>query len=316
MVSVIVPIFNIEEQLPRCIESLKCIEGDSVEVLLIDDGSTDHCPRIVDNVRDKRFRVFHTDNKGLSATRNFGIEQSYGEWLMFVDGDDFVEPGFCSTPLLFAEQYGADLVAFRARTWRSGREQKPKRWKAMKIKEHPCGIITAEQAIEFGGVYAWNKLYRRELFGSIRYPNGRVYEDYAVTHRLIYRAKKIILIPDILYNHVIRENSISNTASESNRKDAFLSALERFTFLNEHNYPVEKHQAVLWKFAMGYLARATTDDIAVKQAADVLNSIKGFPSDLSIERRIMLFIWRIDKRLFHFICRLFGKKKTSSQPIQ
>lgn len=81
MVSVIVPIFNIEEQLPRCIESLKCIEGDSVEVLLIDDGSTDHCPRIVDNVRDKRFRVFHTDNKGLSATRNFGIEQSYGEWL-------------------------------------------------------------------------------------------------------------------------------------------------------------------------------------------------------------------------------------------
>ena len=85
-----------------------------VEFILIDDGSTDNSGAIADQYKDPSYRVFHTENHGLSAARNFGIEQARGEWLMFVDSDDWVEPGFCGIPYQAALHYDADLIIFRS----------------------------------------------------------------------------------------------------------------------------------------------------------------------------------------------------------
>ena len=210
MISVIVPVYNVEKQLPRCIQSLKRVAGDSVEIILVDDGSTDGSGSIMDAINDPSFRVFHTENHGLSAARNYGIEQARGDWLMFVDSDDWVEPEFCKTPLLNAEKYHADLVAFGVRSWKRGKEIGSSPWRKMskRIKkvlnadtpERPVGIVTQEDAVQFGGAAVWNKLYRRELFDCVRYPEGRFFEDLATTHKLIYLAQRIVLIPDLLYN--------------------------------------------------------------------------------------------------------------------
>ncbi len=318
MVSVIVPIYNVEEYLPRCIDSLRNIKGDNVEIILVDDGSTDRCGKIIDEIHDRSFRIFHTENHGLSAARNYGIDHSRGEWLMFVDSDDWVEPEFCRIPLQKAGDYGADLVIFGFRSWKKGKEIHPSAWKKMKnsIKnamgvaapQCPIGIVSAEEAIRFGGSVAWNRLYRKELFIDIRYPEGRVYEDVATTHKLIYAAKNTALIPDVLYNHVYREDSISNTASEMNRRAGFISAKERYDFLKEHDCAVEINEPALWYYAMMYLMRTTESDEIVMQAEDVLDSIPGIPDVLPLKKRIMLLAWKIDKRLFHAICRFFGKK--------
>ena len=96
MISVIVPIYNIEKYLLRCIRSLSSQTNQNVEFILVDDGSTDHSGELVDHINDSRFKIFHTSNRGLSAARNFGIKKASGDWIMFVDGDDYVSPDFCS----------------------------------------------------------------------------------------------------------------------------------------------------------------------------------------------------------------------------
>jgi glycosyltransferase involved in cell wall biosynthesis len=316
MVSVIVPVYNVEKLLPRCIQSLLRIDSSLVEVLLIDDGSTDNSGRIIDEVKDSRFRVFHTENHGLSAARNYGIEQACGDWIMFVDSDDWVEADFCSTPLLCAEQSQADLVAFRCKFWKDGNEQRPKRW-IRNALNRPSGIVTKETAIEFASVAAWNKLYKRCLFDDIRFPERRICEDIATTHKLIYQAHKIVLIPNILYNKDNRADSISHTRSEKHSRDRFLSWKERYEFLENKNCPVDKQRDGLWKSAIGFLAVTTSNsetDEAVGQAEIVINSIPLVINGLSLKFRIMLSAWKIDKRLFHFICRAFGKKTTLDAP--
>ena len=123
MISVIVPIYNVEPYVRQCIESLLAQTGPETEILLIDDGSTDRSGVIAEEYKDGRIRVFHLQNGGLSAARNFGIEHARGEWLMFVDGDDYVLPEFCSAPFALAQETGADLVAFRYCKYRDGKTE-------------------------------------------------------------------------------------------------------------------------------------------------------------------------------------------------
>lgn len=114
MISVIVPIYNVEAYLPKCLDSLAAQTFPDAEFILIDDGSTDRSAEIASAYvgADPRFFVYHTTNHGLSAARNLGIEKARGDWLMFVDPDDYVTPDFCETPYRDALREEADLVIF------------------------------------------------------------------------------------------------------------------------------------------------------------------------------------------------------------
>ena len=113
MISVIVPFYDAEQYLERCLNSLYNQTYKNVEFILIDDGSTDSSKTIIDNISDNRFRIFHNTHQGLSAARNFGIEEAYGEWIMFVDSDDYVEFNFCETAINAAKICESDLVIFK-----------------------------------------------------------------------------------------------------------------------------------------------------------------------------------------------------------
>ena len=322
MISVIVPFYNVEEELPRCIESLKRVKCPSqeIEFLLIDDGSTDGSGRIADLIYDPRFRVFHTDNKGVSAARNLGIEEARGEWLMFADSDDWVEPDYCAVPFEAAVKNQADLVIFDYRSWKNGqpvsrqlRRRLKKQIRKMLGRENeftlPSGIVSQETAVEFGEPAPWNKFCSRKLFNTIRYPEGQVFEDVVVTHKIIYEAQRIVMIPDILYNYRVRPGSIGHTWSEKFKRDCFLSARERYNDLNSHHYPQEKHEAVLWNCAITFLMSTEADDETVRQAEQVLDSIPGIPKKMPRKNRFMLAVWKKDPKLFHQICRILGLKK-------
>ena len=324
MISVIIPVYNVETYLPRCLES--CISAASVvhaEIIVVDDGSTDSSGRIAEgySARYKDLRVFHTQNHGLSAARNYGIEQAWGDWLMFVDSDDWVAPDYCLLPYRAAKEYSADLVAFNIfRMTKTGRIKDRAR------EHHPSGIISREEAIEFAGVVAWNKLYKRELFQEIRYPAGRVYEDVATTHKLIYRAKKIVWLDERLIYHFYRSDSISHTSSPENRRDSFLSLYERYCDLCALGYPRSKAGADLQGSSIGWLVRSIppspTDGEGrsdlndeseaglYRRAERIVDEIRGIPKAFTWRRKILLMIWRTDKRLFHTVCRIFGKKQT------
>ncbi len=303
-ISVIVPVYNVEPYLKKCLDSLCAQTFDDVEFIVVDDGSTDRSAVMADSyAQDERFRIFHTENSGLSAARNFGIEQSEGEWLMFLDGDDYVAPDFCERPLKTALDHDADLVIFRCFSVRDGTVV------AKKAKKKLPPVLDRETAVEYYGNIVWNKFYRRKLFDHIRYPEGRVYEDVATTYKLIYEAAKIVFIDEALYYHLYRSNSINHVRSSDHKRDAFLSADEKYNWLITAGYPGNKAETSLYSYALSYASRTRKyGDPAYLKAEETLDRIVPDQTRLTWKERIMSRVWKLDKKLFHFICGMLNQK--------
>lgn len=337
-ISIIVPVYNVQEYLHICLRSLvgsvahfhACRDfGEDIEIIVIDDGSTDRSGAIVDLYAEQYeyFKVFHTDNHGLSAARNFGIEQSKGDYLMFVDSDDWVDSSFIEVPYRVAVSAAADMVIFQLYQVDSkGRVSKRPRFSAP--DNHRVHIIDHITAVDQGGVIAWNKLYKRNLFDSIRYPEGRVYEDIATTHKLIYEAGRIAIIDDRLIYNVYRSDSISHKRSSANKIDAILSALQRYDDLISMGYPEDKALTILQNTSLssvGVMEPVLNNSCATINtsydpdhnysgeelyciAEKIVDEIQGIPKSFTKKKKCMLAVWKINKQLFHAICRACGKK--------
>lgn len=301
MISVIVPIYNTEKYLPKCLDSLAAQTYPDVEFILIDDGSTDNSGAIAEKYTDPRFRVFHTGNHGLSAARNFGIEKARGEWLMFVDSDDWVEPGFCEIPYQAAVQYDADVVIFSIYKIKTRKVKRDKRSSTIEI-------IDFENAIRCGGVGVLNKLFKRELFTRICFPEDRVYEEIATTHKILMLAKRIVMIPDTLYYYVYRKDSISHCFSIKNKRDALISSLEKAEELGSFGCAEDVYKPGLISSAITFLVMADpSEDRVYLKAGKIADSVKGIPSYISWKRKVLLWVWKTNKPLFHLIRRTLNR---------
>ena len=304
LISVIVPIYNVEKYVRKCLDSLKGQSLKEIEVICIDDGSTDKSGAIADEYMSDGWpmvKVIHTENRGLSAARNKGIGEASADWIMFVDSDDWVEQGFCEISYRTAMENKADMVIFRAHE--------------AKIihQDFLIGVVDAETAVRYGEGYAWNKLYNVKLFNGITYPEGRIYEDLAVTHKLIFAAHKIVIIPVVLVHHIYRKGSLSHSKIADNKRDGFIFALQRTDYLKAYGCNKATYMPTLVSYALGFLARTDhADDPLFVQAENVLDSVKEKPSELSWQKKVMFSVWKIDKRLFHFICRISGQKDNGS----
>ena len=304
VISVIVPIYNVAPYLRKCLDSLRGQTLKQIEVIMIDDGSTDGSGRIAEEYVSDGWPVFrlikHEKNKGLSAARNTGIDAAEADWIMFVDSDDWVEDQFCRIPYETAISHNADLIIFPS--------QKTRR------KSRLTGIIDAETAVRIGDGYAWNKLYRKYLFDKIQYPEGRVYEDLAVTHRLIFIAKKTVMMDTALVHHRYRKASISQSRSAANKREGFISAQQRAEDLKSYGCSEMTYQPTLVSYALGYLTRSyPSGDAEYKKAENIVDSYKGIPSEMSMQKKTMLRVWKADKKAFHLICRVMRQKDRSSK---
>lgn len=304
MVSVIVPIYNVEDYVKLCLDSLVAQTLENVEFILIDDGSTDNSGKIADQYSsDPRFRIFHTENKGLSAARNYGIDQSCGEYLMFVDGDDWVAQDFCRIPYETAIANNTDLVIFKAFDEKMGKTRTHKQ-----LTNNITGSIDFYTAFEYGRAAAWNKLYKKELFNNIRYPEGRVYEDIATTYKVEYTSKHIVQIDNYLYYHVNRKDSITHKHTSNGLADWLTSAIEQYEDMTAYGYPEYKLKPCIWYAAIVYLIHIKPcKEPLYLQAKQIVESIKGLPKQISKKQRLVLLIWRINPNLFYILCRLFGR---------
>lgn len=310
LISVIVPIYNVAPWLRRCLDSLVHQSMKQIEVIMVDDGSTDESGRIAGKYVTAsgvwpRFRmIHHGENKGLSAARNTGIEIAAADWIMFVDSDDWVESEFCRIPYETAVDNQVDMVIFLAYDVnKRGRVKKPS-----KNHTFSTGVVGFCTAIEYGWYAAWNKIYRKKLFDGIRYPEGRVYEDKAVTHKLVHRAKHIYFIGDRLYYYVDRKGSITNTLTRLNKRDSLISAIERYYELISYGYPAEKIKNSLCAPAIGYLGCTRDDsDELYRKALEIMDSIEGIPNGLSWKQTADMMAWKIDKRLFYLLRKVSGR---------
>ena len=225
-ISVIIPVYKVEPYLDACVSSVVGQTFSDLEILLVDDGSPDRCPELCDAwaQKDPRVRVIHQENGGLSAARNTGIEAAKGEFLAFVDGDDMLEPDALRRAWEAQQACQADLVIFNLVYVDEHNHPLP----APDFSGFRDEVLTAdevwqryfalaEQKIYY--VVAWNKLYRRELFKTLRYAPGKRYEDQFLLPGLLAQCKTVACLRYVGYRYAQRGGSIMAQGSSRNYLD-------------------------------------------------------------------------------------------------
>lgn len=218
-VSVIVPIYNIASYLEECVRSVLAQTFPDFELLLIDDGSKDGSGRIADGfaAHDHRVRVFHKTNGGLSDARNYGLKRAVGEYVQFIDGDDFIAPTLLEKCAARLDETGADLVIFDFFQYYSATQTREEIRNS--YSDARTYVLSENKALMTRiANAAWNKMYRRSLFSTtgILFPKGYYYEDLGTTYRLLAMAKEIAFVNAPLYNY--RKDRPGNITGDFNEK--------------------------------------------------------------------------------------------------
>lgn len=236
LISVIIPVYKVEKYLCRCVDSVLEQTYTNMEIILVDDGSPDNCPVMCDEYarQDSRVKVIHQENAGLSGARNAGIDMAQGQWLAFVDSDDYLTADFLERLYQACVDTGSSLSVCR---WEYVRGET--------IPEHGTGetrVYTGREMLANlyvpDGAYfvvAWNKLYRKELFEDIRYPLGIIHEDEATTYRIYDKVKKAAYVDRSLYGYFVTPVSITRGFNPK-RMDWVTAVAERLDFFEQKGY--------------------------------------------------------------------------------
>jgi glycosyltransferase involved in cell wall biosynthesis/polysaccharide pyruvyl transferase WcaK-like protein len=241
MISVIVPIYKVEPYLRRCVDSLLAQTYPDLELILVDDGSPDQCGAICDEyklIHGDRMKVIHKKNGGVAEARNAGIEAANGNYLAFVDPDDFIHPRMLE--ILYENLKAAD-ADISVCDYKKIYDNTNLSEETVREEENLTTIYSGEQALwnlydeklNVATVIMCNKLFKTELFKDIRFPVGRNMEDEAVIHQILYRSRIVVYTQAVLYFYCIREDSITGTYVK-NYCDILAYSDERMIFFQKH----------------------------------------------------------------------------------
>lgn len=240
-ISVIVPVYNVGRYLSQCLESVIHQTYRNTEIIIIDDGSTDDCAAICDRYAgfDPRVRVIHTENQGLAAARNKGLENAAGSYISFVDSDDWIELHTIETLLKTAVRTGADIAAGKRFSEYVGKTACPRVMKGQVKVFHGKDILSAYTEGLFDET-VWNKLYRSECLKGIVFPNGHNYEDVFTTWKLMKdlasKDKTVALLEEPLFHFRMRRSSISHFMSADNIIDSWNAYSGRLRALRDYQH--------------------------------------------------------------------------------
>lgn len=285
IISVIVPVYNAEQYLRRCIDSICAQTFEALEIILVDDGSTDGSREICEEYvkKDDRIRFVGQQNQGVSSTRNKGLDMASGKFIGFVDSDDWIEPDMYQVLFQNLCDFNADISA----CIHDRKMEKVKEAGAISVLDRQEAMITVLQN-RIIGVYTWNKLYKKELFNNVRYPKGRVYEDSYVILDLLESISRMVIINAPLYHYTKREGSISNTLYNKSAEDRIYSAKKNMK-LAESKYP-----ALLPITKDRYINAHYTclKEILREPPNTHLNELKKHSKFLQKNLLYILFVWR------------------------
>lgn len=240
IISVIVPIYNVEKYLRKSIDSLLCQTYRNLEIILVDDGGTDGCPDICDEYKeqDARVRVIHKSNGGLSDARNAGLAIASGEYIAFFDSDDYLKPTMYEKLVQALECAKADVAICNFETVTPEGISIPERNLHQSIQDE---VITGKEAIirlcgpnyEYY-VTAWNRLYKKEVVENILFPKGKIHEDEFTAHLFYGVAEKVACVKEPGYCYVVREDSIMTKKYGKRNLDYFEALGTRILYCTEH----------------------------------------------------------------------------------
>lgn len=303
LVSVIVPVYNVENYLARCLDSIIEQMYQNIEIIVIDDGSTDSSGKICDEYKEKdsRIIVLHQKNQGLSGARNSGLDLMHGDWVVFVDSDDFIHVDFIEYLLGLCMKYNVRVS--QCGCVRGISDFFPKEQVLQKEKKWDFKELYLSPTREFS-VTAGMKLYAAELFQKYRYPKGKIYEDEDVTFKVLYDAGAVAISNRHLYYYYMSEGSILRNNNQKIRYDFLDIFCNRISFLKmkrkkEENlisatekelcirlmmnyfyaaqYGLEKDRAILYRFYKEHLKKVDWRFIKSRKEKIVLRAFLLFP---------------------------------------
>ena len=307
-VSVIVPVYNVEKYLAKCIDSLLGQSMSDIEILLINDGSSDNCGDICDQYAkiDSRIKVVHQENKGISITRNTGIKLATADYLMFVDSDDYVSPDFCKRAYETITKKKSDIVMFQY--------QENEKHHAVTYSDKSSGYIEPQEAVFLMlngyGHFIWNKIYKKELFNNILFPPNKTFEDHVTTPKLLLEAKSIYFINDVLYYYCPRQQSITRIISKDSLINRFSMIYEEYTYLLEHKIDRTVVHPLLFYTSLYYCSRMSPggNDQYYRIASDFLHNTPVSFKRYGLKSGCQLFLFKYMPSVYNFLLDASGRK--------
>ena len=279
LISVIVPIYNIENYVKRCIDSIIHQTYTNLEIILVDDGSTDSSGQMCDEYakNDARVKVIHKENGGLSDARNAAIDIAKGKWITFVDGDDFLTASAIDSMYRAKKITGAQIACCLYKLAYEGQHTEfNETYDKRKISSYSCeeALEKMLRRSEFD-VSAWAKLYDYDLFTGVRYPKGELYEDLGTTYKLFDKAVNIALIRIDGYGYFVRSESIQQSKFTKSKMAELYFAKEQKEYIDSR-FPE--------------LEMATTDKL-ISSCFHILFSVmeqKGFEKEQNEVKQLIL----------------------------
>jgi len=241
LISVIVPVYKAEKYLDFCVSSITAQTYTKLEVILVDDGSPDASPAMCDAwaARDRRIKVIHKANGGVSDARNTGLREAKGDYVAFVDSDDWIEPNMMEIMMEALEKYDADIVNCQFVRRKSHQENNhiPPKYKTF-VKNNIDSILLLNKN-KIVTNHVCRNIFKRNLLENNVFPVGVNYEDIYVMHKLFFRSRKIVFIGDVLYNYFMNSDGIVRSKSEHSERCYLMALKKRYEFLSE-NIPEQK----------------------------------------------------------------------------
>lgn len=235
LVSIIVPVYNTERYLTKCLKSILNQSYQNIELIVVNDGSLDGSEKIIEEIAkdDSRVHLYNKENGGLSSARNFGISKSHGDYIIFVDSDDYISDKLIEICLDDIHEYNSEIICYGFQMMINGEEAGVKccnnEGHLVLSRDEAISLLIEESLIQG---HACNKMFRKELFENIMFPIGKTYEDSYIMHNIFLKANTITHINIPLYYYCLRNDSICHTPSKSNLVDMVQSHIARYEDLN------------------------------------------------------------------------------------
>lgn len=296
-ISIIVPVYKVESYLRRSVDSILAQTFRDFELILVDDGSPDSSGAICDQyaAQDPRVHVIHRTNGGAAAARNTGLDAANGNWIAFIDSDDWVHPDYLRFLRESALQAGADVAACRYQSVQTNAA----------TNFEPMSLAVSSQNREaywihdrVGAVVPWGKLYKHELFAELRYPVGRTAEDEYVAHKIIFGCKQLVVLDNVMYYYFVNIGGVSR----NNYVQRLPDILEAFRLHEEYFkdspwqqvYQLEvEHRAAAWSDAIWITKKQKDPEsrrLTKSNRAELRRYLRSHKNMISVAKRKDIYI--------------------------
>lgn len=325
MISIIVPVYNVQQYIERCISALVGQTYTDIEIILVDDGSTDQSGRICDEyaAKDDRIKVFHVDNGGQSRARNIGIRNAHGEYIAFVDSDDYAEPLMYEKLLETAVKSDAGIVEsnFEGRHSTAPNDSGlvaaiQKGEKTIHMSGHAALARQLDYRVEssFPGTALWPKMFKSEIIKAIRLPEGKIHEEYAFLAEAFMNCTDYVYLNEVLYHRTIRDDSTTAMKFSSRSLDKLYVFDQRTDYLKNCgdnvliDYSKEQEYILMLNLYGQACAGNSMDD-----AQKLIQMIKAkktdiFHSNIDLKRKVKFALFFLSPKLYGKMFELKNRK--------